>query len=94
MPLNNEHPSEQERVNHPSHYQSENGIEAIDAIVAALGKEGAKFFCMGNTIKYLFRAGKKDISPLAEDLKKAKWYLDYAITLQTQLDEPPKDNNQ
>lgn len=90
MPLNNEHPSEQERVNHPSHYQSENGIEAIDVIVAALGKEGAKSFCLGSTIKYLFRAGKKDIAPIVEDHKKAQWYLDYAIQLETQAEEPEK----
>jgi len=34
-------------------------------------------FCLGNAIKYIWRAGKKG-QPI-EDLKKAKWYLDREI---------------
>ena len=70
-----------ERVNHPDHYQSENGVEAIDAILAALGTEGTIQFCVGNALKYLFRAGKKDISPRQEDFEKALWYINYAKEL-------------
>lgn len=66
-----------ETVNHPSHYQGVNGVEAIDAIVASLGVEGAKKFCHGNALKYLMRAGKK--GDYKEDLEKAKWYIDYII---------------
>lgn len=56
-----------EKINHPSHYQG-NGLEAIDVIEAFdLG------FNMGNAIKYILRAGKKDCR--LQDLKKAHWYL-------------------
>lgn len=56
-------------VNHPPHYTA-GGIEAIDVIEAwGLG------FCLGNTVKYISRAGRKDPAKLAEDLRKAAWYL-------------------
>ncbi len=58
-----------ETINHPSHYGGgENPYEAIKVIEAwQLG------FCLGNTIKYICRAGKK--ADEIEDLKKAAWYL-------------------
>jgi hypothetical protein len=34
-------------------------------------------FCLGNTVKYISRAGKKDA--LLQDLKKAAWYLQREI---------------
>lgn len=62
-----------ESVNHPAHYTA-GGIEVIDAIEAwGLG------FCLGNTVKYVARAGKKDQAKTLEDLKKARWYLDREI---------------
>lgn len=60
-------------VNHPEHYQSEDGIECIDAIRAALGLDGFVSYCRGNAIKYAFRSDKKENN--AQDLKKAAWYL-------------------
>ena len=61
-----------EAVDHPSYYKT-GGIEAIDVIEAwNLG------FCLGNTIKYISRAGRKSDKVL-EDLKKAAWYLDREI---------------
>lgn len=63
-------------VNHPEHYQSESGIECIDAIRASLGLDGFVAYCRGNAIKYSWRSGKK--SEHAEDLRKAAWYLDRA----------------
>lgn len=63
-------------VNHPSHYQSEGGIESIDAIHAALGAEGFVSYCRGAAMKYTFRSGKK--AAHAQDLRKAIWYLDRA----------------
>lgn len=68
----------QDDVNHPSHYQSENGIECIDAIVAALGIEGAIAYCRGNVIKYSWRTDKKNG---AQDLRKAEWYSRKAAEL-------------
>jgi hypothetical protein len=62
-------------VDHPIHYGGrENPYEAIKVIEAwELG------FCLGNTIKYISRAGKKDKAKRLEDLKKAQWYLERYI---------------
>lgn len=56
-----------EAVDHPQHYKR-GGIEAIDIIEAFdLG------FCLGNALKYICRAGNKDLE--VEDIEKAIWYL-------------------
>lgn len=62
-----------EKVNHPNHYNS-GQYEAIDVIDDAGYGEG---FCLGNALKYILRAKHKD--NYIEDLKKAKWYLEYMI---------------
>ena len=67
---------EHDNVNHPEHYQSDNGIECIDAIRAALGHEGFIAYCRGNTIKYNWRSGSKNSH--TEDLKKGAWYSNRA----------------
>jgi len=36
-------------------------------------------FCLGNAIKYICRAGKKEGEKTMQDLLKAKKYLDYEI---------------
>lgn len=64
-------------VNNPSHYTS-GAIECIDAIRAALGKEGFISHCVGTCIKYLFRHNHKGNS--LQDLKKAQWYLNKLIS--------------
>jgi hypothetical protein len=58
-------------VNHPPHYKK-GGIETIDFIDA---KE--LNYNLGNVVKYVSRSGLK--GDLAEDLKKAKWYLEREI---------------
>ena len=67
---------EHDNVNHPEHYQSDNGVECIDAIRAALGHEGFIAYCRGNTIKYNWRSGSKNSH--TEDLKKGAWYSNRA----------------
>lgn len=63
-----------EAVNHPSHYGGDTTYEAIKVIEAwELG------FCLGNTVKYISRAGKKSPDKTIEDLEKAAWYLDREI---------------
>ena len=64
-------------VNHPDHY-TQGGIECIDAIEASMTPEAFAGYLKGNVLKYLWRYEKK-VKP-AEDLKKARWYLDKAIT--------------
>ena len=61
-------------VNHPPHYQSDSGIECIDAIRAALGSAGFIAYCRGNAMKYVWREKVN----AAEDLRKAEFYLDRA----------------
>lgn len=64
-----------EAVNHPSHYGGhDNPYEAIKVIEA-----WNLNFKLGNTVKYISRAGKKD--DILQDLKKAKWYLDREIEM-------------
>lgn len=65
-------PERRETVNHPSYYTT-GGIEAIDVIEA-----WNLDFCLGNTIKYISRAGRKSDKVL-EDLEKAAWYLNREI---------------
>lgn len=62
-----------EKINHPQHYGGEdNPYEAIKVIEAwDLG------FNLGNTVKYISRAGKKD--EIIQELEKAKWYLQREI---------------
>lgn len=60
-------------VNHPSHYTA-GGIEVIDFL------ESWNFpFHLANAIKYICRAGRKDKSKTAEDLRKAIWYINRYI---------------
>lgn len=64
-------------VNHPPHYQSENGIEVIDVIEAFTADlTGIEAVCTGNALKYICRWKKKNG---LEDLKKTKWYLERLI---------------
>lgn len=65
-------PEDPDLVNHPAHYQTDNGLEVIDVIEAyGLG------FHRGNAVKYILRAGKKD--EYTQELEKARWYLDREI---------------
>ena len=66
----------EDKVNNPSHY-NKGEIECIDAIAAALTLDELKGFVRGNVIKYLWRVEHKGG---LEDLKKARWYLDYLIS--------------
>lgn len=60
-------------VNRPAHY-TYSGIETI-TVIDAWGLS----FCLGNAVKYISRAGKKDAAKTIEDLEKARWYLDHEI---------------
>lgn len=58
-------------VYHPPHYGgADNPYEAIKVIEA-----WELNFCLGNAVKYISRAGKKDSSKTVEDLEKSIWYL-------------------
>lgn len=62
-------------VNHPPHYNNHpSGIEAIQVCEHMN-------FCLGNAIKYIWRADHKNDD--IEDLKKAVWYINREIERRT-----------
>jgi hypothetical protein len=64
-----------EMVNNPLHYGgADNPYEAIKVIEA-----WELDFHLGNTVKYISRAGKKETDKELQDLKKALWYLQRRI---------------
>ena len=69
-------------IDHPAHYAKGRKYEPIKVI-----NDWDLNFNLGNTIKYISRAGRKQdfenqdqLSKTLEDLRKARWYLDYEIT--------------
>lgn len=74
-----------DNVNHPSHYQSANGMEVIDVIEAFTEDlHGIIAFDVGNALKYVCRWKNKGG---VEDLKKAVFYLNHAIEKERDKDE-------
>jgi hypothetical protein len=67
-------------VSHPAHYTTHpSGVECVQ-ITEHFG------FCVGNAIKYLWRAGLK--GDAIEDLRKAAWYIDREIKRRTNQEGP------
>lgn len=59
-------------VNHPPHYTAHpSGVECIQ-VTEHMG------FCLGNAVKYIWRAGLKSDDPVT-DLEKARWYIEREI---------------
>ena len=65
-----------DNVNNPNHYKLGCGVESIEIIKRVLGIKGFVAFCLGNILKYLIRAEKKNGK---EDYKKAAKYLEWVI---------------
>lgn len=66
-------------VNHPQHYTS-GKYEVIDMIAEMVKHyDGEVAYDLGNTVKYIARAGIKNPDTLVEDLRKSAWYLNRAI---------------
>ena len=64
-------------VSHPSHYQSESGLEVIDVIEAFTSDlNGIEATDTGNILKYMCRWKHKNG---LQDLEKAQWYLTHLI---------------
>lgn len=63
-------------VSHPAHYTAHpSGVECIQ-VTEHMG------FCLGNAVKYIWRADLKDDA--VEDLKKAAWYIEREIARRTE----------
>jgi hypothetical protein len=58
-------------VNNPSHYTEGRSYEPIDVI-----EDWDLGFHLGNALKYISRAGRKDPASYRQDLSKAVWYLE------------------
>lgn len=66
-----------QNVSHPSHYGGKDDPYETIKVIDAWGLN--KSFCLGNVIKYISRAGKKDGNSLLQDLMKAQFYLNYEL---------------
>ncbi len=64
---------ENDLVNKPKHYTS-GSIETIEVI-----EDWNLNYHLGNVVKYVSRAGKKNKDTHIQDLMKAKWYLEREI---------------
>jgi hypothetical protein len=74
-------------VNHPSHY-NQGKFEVIEVI-----EDQGLDFHLGNALKYICRAGKKDPKKTVEDLQKAVWYLKRKIEVLQNPDGPMNPND-
>lgn len=80
--------SRNKMVSHPDHYQSETGLEVIEAIEAfTFDLKGIEAVDTGNIIKYACRWKKKNG---IQDLEKIMWYTQHLIDHLKNLE---KENN-
>lgn len=75
----------------PAHYKS-GGVECIDAMVWAFGKQAVIAFCRCNEFKYRWRAGQKNGEPKERDLDKAQWYHMMLLHLEVGATDPREVN--
>ena len=66
---------QEDPVNHPKWYGSKDDPYETIKVIEAWGLN----FTLGNALKYISRAGKKDPSKTIEDLQKALFYIQYEI---------------
>lgn len=61
-------------ISKPSHYTEGRKFEPKDVI-----RDWDLNFNLGNVVKYVSRAGRKEGSTILEDLNKARQYIDFEI---------------
>ena len=72
------HPPINDNISQPKWYTNHpSGVECVE-ITKHMN------FCLGNAIKYIWRAGLKDDA--IQDLKKAEWYIKCEIERLTNVD--------
>lgn len=69
-----EEPMKDDVVRNPSRYELFTGVESIGVIARSFTEAEFRGFCLGNVMKYRFRAGKKDA--VEQDLAKADFYVE------------------
>lgn len=62
-------------IDHPEYYGGADNVYEAIKVIDAWNLD----FCLGNVVKYISRAGKKDPAKLKEDLGKALFYLQHEI---------------
>lgn len=67
-------------VIHPPHYNLPGRKECITEIEEYYGNEVARIFCLTSAYRYLYRAGHKYANERLQDIAKAEWYIDRAIS--------------
>lgn len=65
-----------DNVNHPKHYEGHTSLECTEVMRVIFGVKAVYYFCLCNAFKYLWRYKNKNGE---EDIKKARWYLDYVL---------------
>jgi len=67
----------EELVDHPAHYGGKDDPYEAIKVIEAWGLD----FHLGNAVKYIARAGKKNPDTEIEDLRKAVWYINRFIEM-------------
>ena len=75
----------EQNVHHPSHYGGKDNPYETIKVIEAWGLD--KNFDLGNAIKYISRAGKKDGNSTLQDLSKAQFYLNREVEKLHKYDE-------
>ena len=70
-----------EYVDHPRHYQKDGRKECIVEMQDRFGAYITILFCLTNAYKYLYRAGEKEGNSEVQDINKARWYYDFAMSI-------------
>lgn len=78
-----------DNVNHPNHYNISGRKECIVEMEEIFGVDAVLTFCKLNAYKYRYR---HELKGGEEDLKKAKWYEDYALRLESDKYEVKHEN--
>lgn len=68
-----------EPVVHPEHYFHRGECKGCGTPIECIDVVQTMGFNLGNTVKYVWRAGQKDPAKTVEDLRKAREYLDFEI---------------
>lgn len=68
---------------HPVHYMLPEGLQVVDVEMAMFGKQAVMNHCLCTAAEYILRSAQKNG---AEDVKKAKWWIDKWCELEEQDD--------
>lgn len=69
-------PTNTDSVINPQYYGGKSNPFEVIKVITAWNLD----FCLGNVVKYISRAGKKNPDKEIEDLEKAKFYLEHKIS--------------